>query len=270
MTDAEKLIAVALAEVGYREKATNASLDDPQANHGSGNWTKYARDLAGAGYYNGNKNGFEWCDVFADWCFYKAFGPDAQRIQCQTGPLGAAVPFSAGYYQAHGRYDRTPRVGDQAFFQENGALVHTGIVIEVTADAVVTVEGNAGDRVARRVHPLTDSYVAGFGHPLFDGEKGGQEAGSSGAERVGPVQWVRVALLQRGSAGPQVKAVQRLLAGAGIADGEGKVLEIDGQFGARTAAAVIAAQKKLFPAEPVQWDGQVGERTWTGLLTGMG
>ena len=58
MNWAEQVITIALAEVGYREKASNAALDDPAANAGSGTWTKYARDLAAAGYYNGNKNGY--------------------------------------------------------------------------------------------------------------------------------------------------------------------------------------------------------------------
>ena len=37
MSNAERVIQIALAEVGYREKASNASLDDPLANAGSGN-----------------------------------------------------------------------------------------------------------------------------------------------------------------------------------------------------------------------------------------
>ena len=40
MNSAQQVISIALAEVGYREKASNASLDDPAANAGSGNWTK--------------------------------------------------------------------------------------------------------------------------------------------------------------------------------------------------------------------------------------
>ena len=44
MSKASDIINIALAEVGYREKASNASLDDPQANAGGANWTKYARD----------------------------------------------------------------------------------------------------------------------------------------------------------------------------------------------------------------------------------
>ena len=41
MSNANDVIRIALAEVGYREKASNDSLEDPQANAGKGNWTKY-------------------------------------------------------------------------------------------------------------------------------------------------------------------------------------------------------------------------------------
>ena len=72
MSKPSDIVAIALAEVGYREKASNAYLDDKTANAGVANWTKYARDLAKAGYYQANKNGYAWCDVFTDWCFFKA------------------------------------------------------------------------------------------------------------------------------------------------------------------------------------------------------
>ena len=52
---ASDVIKVAKAELGYYEKASNSNLDDKTANKGSNNWTKYARDLSNAGYYNGNK-----------------------------------------------------------------------------------------------------------------------------------------------------------------------------------------------------------------------
>ena len=61
MSKPSDVVNIALAEVGYREKASNAYLDDKTANAGAANWTKYARDLAAAGYYNGNKNGYAWC-----------------------------------------------------------------------------------------------------------------------------------------------------------------------------------------------------------------
>ena len=131
MSKASEIIAIALAEVGYREKASNASLDDKSANAGSANWTKYARDLAAAGYYNGNKNGYAWCDVFVDWCFFKAYGAsEGQRIQCQTGPLGAGCIYSAQYYRQKGRYDNTPKIGDQVFFFTWSELLPSTVTME--------------------------------------------------------------------------------------------------------------------------------------------
>ena len=171
MSKPSDVVNIALAEVGYREKASNSALDDKTANAGGNNWTKYARDLAAAGYYNGNKNGFAWCDVFVDWCFFKAYGAvEGQRIQCQTGPLGAGCIYSAQYYQQKGRYDKTPRVGDQVFFQYGGEIGHTGIVVEVTDSTIVTVEGNSSDQVRRNTYNRSNSYIAGYGHPLYDGK----------------------------------------------------------------------------------------------------
>ena len=164
MNPVDLVIATALAEVGYREKASNASLDDPQANAGSGNWTKYARDLAAAGYYNGNKNGYAWCECFVDWCFFKAFGPDGQRIQCQTGDLGAACIYSMQYYRQQGRCDQNPKAGDQVFFYAGGTVGHTGIVVEVSDGSITVVEGNSSDRVQKLSYPRSSGSIAGYGH----------------------------------------------------------------------------------------------------------
>ncbi len=171
---ASKLVAIAAAEVGYKEKASNASLDDDTANAGSANYTKYARDLAAAGYYNGNKNGYAWCDVFVDWCFYQLTGQNktkAEALECQTGTLGAGTGYSEGYYKAAGRLDSTPKVGDQVFFQQNGNCVHTGIVETVTSSKITTIEGNSGNQVKRNSYSLTNSYIRSFGHPLYDEEE---------------------------------------------------------------------------------------------------
>ena len=43
MSKPSDIVTIALAEVGYREKASNANLDDKTANSGAANWTKYAR-----------------------------------------------------------------------------------------------------------------------------------------------------------------------------------------------------------------------------------
>ena len=116
---AKQLVEIAEAEIGYHEKATNAYLDSKTANSGNKNFTKYGRDLYKAGYYNGNKQGFDWCDQFVDWCFFKLCGnkDKAEYIECQTGKYGAGRGYSLKYYKAAGRFDKTTKVGDQIFFK---------------------------------------------------------------------------------------------------------------------------------------------------------
>lgn len=171
---AKRLVEIAKAEIGYCEKATNSNLDNPSANAGSNNWTKYARDLASAGYYNGNKNGYAWCDVFVDWCFFKLCGSKsvAEKLECQTGDLGAGCKFSMQYYQNQGRFDKNPKVGDQIFFRYSGntGADHTGIVVEVTSSQIITVEGNSGDKVKQNTYSRSYACILGYGHPKFDSE----------------------------------------------------------------------------------------------------
>ena len=272
MSDAQKLIDVALGEVGYREKASNAFLDDPQANAGSGNWTKYARDLAIAGYYNGNKNGYAWCDVFVDWCFYKAFGADeGQRIQCQTGDLGAACVYSAQYYQQQGRYDHTPKPGDQIFFYVNGSIGHTGIVVEVTGSSISVVEGNSSDRVQKLSYDRNSSRIAGYGHPKYESNEAydlpsTEEPALKPPAPVGQKVTVKLPLLKKGSSGNAVKNAQALLIRHGYACG-GRIVagreNPDGDFGPATEKAV----KNFQHLKALEADGEIGKETWMALVT---
>lgn len=175
---AQKVIKIALAEVGYLEKASNSNLDSPTGNAGYNNYTKYARDLANAGYYNGNKNGYAWCDVFVDWCFFMAYGKDAgQAAECQDGPYGAGCTMSAQYYKTHGRFDKSPQIGDQIFFYDSsGAIGHTGLVYALNNSTVYTVEGNTsgasgvvanGGGVCKKNYSRSYSRIAGYGHPIY-------------------------------------------------------------------------------------------------------
>ena len=275
MSRASEIVAVALGQIGYKEKASNKKLDDPAANAGSANWTKYARDLASAGYYNGNKNGFAWCDVFVDWCFFKAYGKDeGQRIQCQTGPYGAGCTYSMQYYQQKGRCDKNPKVGDQIFFRYSGSngADHTGIVVEVSSSQIVTVEGNSGNQVKKNTYARSNSTIIGYGHPLYD-----EDDVTTAAPAPSPVaetkkteateKAVTVSLnqLSQGSTGAQVKTIQRIIYVRGI----NSQISIDGDFGPITKAGVIALQKKLFPNTSSEWDGVVGKNTWTAVLTAL-
>lgn len=172
---AEKLIAVAVQEIGYKEKKSNASLQDKTANTGNANFNKYAADIDKnhPNFYNYPKNGYEWCDIFVDWCFIKAFGEaDAKRLLCQPDKsCGAGCSFSKGYYQSKGRISKTPAIGAQIFFKVNGGVNHTGIVTGYDNAYVYTIEGNTDNMVARRTYSLNDAKIDSYGIPDYDKEE---------------------------------------------------------------------------------------------------
>lgn len=169
MTPQERLIATAKSQVGYTGKKTNAQLDSPTANT-PGLYNKFARDLDALGdFYNGRKNGYDWCDIFADWCFIRTFGRElGQKLIGQPDrSCGAGVGWSMGYYRAKGRIFTVPQPGDQIFFGNASAMTHTGIVVGVSGGYVHTVEGNAGYPSAVRAckYPLSYAKIKGYGRP---------------------------------------------------------------------------------------------------------
>ena len=169
-----KLITVALDEVGYLEKKNKSSLDSKTANAGSANYTKYARDLSkyNAGIF---ANGYAWCDTFVDWCFVQAFGADVAKKLIHG--WSAYTPTSAGYYKNAGEWKTKAEKGDQIFFKDaNGTICHTGIVYDVDSTYVYTVEGNTsstsglvanGGSVAKKKYKLNYARIAGYGRPNY-------------------------------------------------------------------------------------------------------
>ena len=261
---AKTVIDLAEQEVGYLEKASNANLDDKTANAGSGNYTKYARDLYNAGYYNGNKNGYAWCDVFVDWLFYKAFGKEVgQKLQCQTGDLGAGCKFSAQYYKKQGRLFKTPKAGDQIFFANSGEdPYHTGLVTNVVSNKVYTIEGNTssssgvvanGGCVSKKCYSVNYGKIYGYGRPKYDTEDIGAENVSNNSTNTTSKN--SYPLIRRGDTGEYVEKAQRYLNKWNYS------LETDGIFGKKTEAAVIDFQTK----KRLEVDGIVGPITWGAL-----
>lgn len=184
--DPAVVIEVAMGEVGYLEKASNADLDDNTANAGDQNFTKYARDLDKLGFYNGKKNGVAWCDIFTDWCFVKAYGKEAALALTfqptkAADNCGAGCKYSRQYYQNKGRLFDTPKPGDQIFFYsaDKSKISHTGLVYAVDNSYVYTVEGNTssasgvvdnGGAVSKKKYKLSYERLAGFGRPGYDVE----------------------------------------------------------------------------------------------------
>lgn len=277
----ERLIAVAQAEVGYLEKKTNSQLDDKFANAGYGNFTKYARDLdAVPNFYNGKKNGFDWCDVFVDWLFVKAFGVDAaKKLICQPDKsLGAGCRFSAEYYKAKGQFHTSnPKPGDQIFYWNSSKtdVAHTGIVYKVDDIDVYTIEGNTstqagvvanGGGVAQKIYPLSYYRIYGYGRPdyanvLYEGtEETVAPEVKPEPEKTNKGEFtVELQMLKKGSKGNQVKALQILLIGNGLSCGKWGA---DGDFGIGTENAVKEYQRK----NKLTVDGIAGPATWGKLL----
>ena len=115
---------------------------------------------------------------------------------------------------------------------------------------------------------LTEEYAKAMGYATMEGIA--KAAGlvkkdippASQPETAAPYSGVQVNLqeLSRGSAGEQVKTVQRILAAMGY--DLGTLNPYDGQFGSKTDAAVRAFQK----AKGLTADGIVGQLTWNKLL----
>lgn len=183
----ELFMEVWTAETGYMEKASNAQLDDPTANAGRANFTKYARDLDAVGYYNGRKQGTSWCCVGPDWARYEAFGMElAQKSMGQPAKgCGAGVLWVYKYFKAMRRFYQgiTPQRGDQAIFVTYNAQgyvsswQHTGVVTRVKDGRVYIQEGNTspgksvipnGGMVCEKSYPLGDKRIYGYGRPRWD------------------------------------------------------------------------------------------------------
>lgn len=171
---ASDLIRIAEAELGYIGKKSNKDLDDKTANI-VGKYTKYARDLNEAGYYNGNKNGFDWCCVFVDWCFWIASNrskEDAMLVK-PTGTLGAVVKFAYKELLDKKMITISPQAGDQIFFiDSSGELAHTGLVKSVNAEdqTLETIEGNWKNQVLSRKLPINDPLIYAYGRPNYEAE----------------------------------------------------------------------------------------------------
>lgn len=253
----KKVIDVALAEVGYLEKADNSKLDSKTANAGYNNYTKYSRDivnLIGSPY----AQGVYWCDNFVDWCFIKAYGVDKAK-KLLLG-WSAYCPTSAQYFKNANQFYRTkPKPGDQIFFYDSdGDYGHTGIVYEVGKTYVYTVEGNTssqsgvvpnGGAVCKKKYKLGASKIAGYGRPNWSLKTA--TAPATAHKYTGTFPLIPP-ILRNGSSGKQVKNLQLYLNWFG-----GFGLAVDGEFGAYTEAAVVEFQKRT----GINADGEFGPQS---------
>lgn len=261
MYNRQKVISLALTQVGYHEQGNNL--------------TKYAQELDRIpGFYNGPKNGYAWCDVFVDWLFVKAYGVvGAKELLCQPdNSCGAGCLFSANYFKAKGRFFRNnPQPGDQIFFSyQEGEVSHTGLVVEVSSYGVITVEGNTSDMVAKRSYALSDARIFGYGRPDWSAGTADPEsvhAETEPQQEEGPVDeapqqdlpTAALPIVRRGEKSETVRAIQGILIARDCSCGRWGA---DGEFGNDTRAAVLTFQRR----NGLDADGDVEPITWAALL----
>lgn len=134
---AAAMIEIAAAEIGYHE--------------GANNHTKYqSKDQA-------------WCGAFLMWC--------AKANQIEV-PSVVGTEAGAVAMKKLGQWHETPIPGDFVFFDfidDNKVRIqHVGIVEKVSANSIITIEGNTSDQVMRKTRKLgAHSQIVGYGRPNY-------------------------------------------------------------------------------------------------------
>lgn len=178
----DKVIQIALSQVGYLEKSKAAYKADPNVLYkftegaGSDNYTKYNKEMHDI-YPSVMDFPAAWCDCFVDWCFYQAYGI-ANAKALLGGNFQDYTVSSAQLYKNKGAYFKTgPKVGDQIFFRNDTRICHTGLVYAVDGKRVYTIEGNTssgaevvanGGAVCKKAYDLSNSRIDGYGRPKYD------------------------------------------------------------------------------------------------------
>lgn len=228
---ADKILNIAQCELGVKEEPAGS-------NTVKYNTAYYGREVSGSTY--------AWCAAFVWWVFRQAGASSLYYGGGKTAYCPTLLSYHKGLGEGvHGNY----RPGDIIFFNFSGgtSASHVGICESWDGTFITTIDGNTGTdsesnggAVMRRRRSA--KYIVGAYRPYHSEEK------------VYPVD---LPLLQNGSAGESVKAMQILLTGLGHNAGGA-----DGTFGANTQRAL----KEYQGARGLEPDGMCGPATWGKLL----
>ena len=165
---AAKVLQIAEGEVGYQEKASNSNLDDPTANAGYNNYTKYGA------WYGLNGPGAPWCAMFVSWCCNQA-GVSTDIVP-KTASVADFTSFAKNHNQFHAKSGYTPQPGDIIIYGSAGNE-HTGLVYGTDGDNVITIEGNTssgnnadGGSCKKKTVSMSNSWIYGYFTPAYDGK----------------------------------------------------------------------------------------------------
>jgi putative peptidoglycan binding protein/CHAP domain-containing protein len=249
----EKLVQAELAAAKLRIREVGGN------NHGP--WVK--KFLAAVGL----PEGYAWCDAFQS---YEMEGVAGHKLPIESASVGQtyATAKSLGWIVPK------PARGDLVCYDFDGDGQfddHIGLVVSVISLGPIltleTVEGNTssgtggsqgdGDGVFLRRRVISARAAAFVRIP---GEVRGDATAAVTPDRslASAKQQPATPMLKRGSKGPEVKRLQRLLRIAGVFPAPAA---IDGDFGDLTYTAVYGFQA----AHGLEKDGVVGPLTWAAL-----
>ena len=170
---ADDVIKVAKSEVGYAPSS--------QA-------TKYNSEMKKAFGHPGSAN---WCATFATYCFYKASGNNKKLTkEALHNATTASCSSNESAFRKAGKWvdsKSTPKPGYVVFYSYS----HTGIVVEVDGDNIITIEGNTakdGSKyngigvVAKKKKKKGGSQIKGYGVPSFGSGVSSGDASSTTTE----------------------------------------------------------------------------------------
>lgn len=168
----KETIDLAASQIGYEEP-----------NHD--NYNKYAHDFDTKwwGWFNGKKDGNDWCSIFTQWVFVERFGEKvADKMlnhSSQYGTRSAVVQYLYRSLMEVNRVGKEPHVGDIIFYHNNlysglAQLCHVGIVWKINGDYVTTIEGNSGNsntkvatRCIKKDYDTKSWGIYGYGYPDY-------------------------------------------------------------------------------------------------------
>ena len=197
-----------------------------------------------------------WCATFVSYIAIVLGYTDIIPVECSC-PRMIELAKKLGIWVEDDSY--TPKPGDIILYdwQDNGVgdntgvADHVGYVTDVTGSHMTIVEGNYKDSVAIRGMSVNGKFIRGYIRPRYNSDTAEAIEHKINDKEISEL----MPELKNGSQGRAVKVLQVMLGG----------LTVDGDFGAKTKAAVIAFQKKngLTP------DGVVGNQTWAKLVSSL-
>lgn len=211
-----------------------------------------------------------WCDVTVSAAFIQAGAVDLiGGIECGVEEH-IAIFKSKGIWLEDGKI--TPQPGyiitynwDQWSQPNNGYADHIGIVESVKDGKIIVIEGNYNNAVNRRSIPIGWGYIRGYAAPKYADNSLNNSLNSinNATTQTANKDYTFTPLtVSNGASGKSALLLQTLLRGLGYLGADNRPLDLDGQAGNNT----IAALRRYQGDHGLDQDGVAGPITWKSIV----